>query len=341
MRYFFESKISVVIISVLLVGLFTVINNYYFYRYFELEANRKNREVFSLINSMFKNCIQSDRYDIDCNENIIEVINNARIRGSVEIYVNDELMHYASTHRFNLDRKSITLNEKISDEVVISLSVLTTPPLWKSTIRSMTLSVYEWPRVISGDQSFKGFLVNVALPRSAPAISAATATAIFVLFLFMHTKYVIRKRIETTLSLYDNSKEKEAIERELEKAVKQQEEVTSKLEFYSKSHKELLIKLAEKESDIDYLKAQSDNNQSQYEKEILDLLKEKEDLEVEAYKLISEIDGFRNKEDSLVKENHELKQKLQENDKKRYAIKGKKFLKLNNEQKLLAKYLLL
>lgn len=341
MRHFFESKISVFFISVLLVGLFTVINNYFFYKYAELEANRKNREVFSLINSMYNSCIKSRGYNIDCNENIIEIVSDARIRGGVEIYVNDELVHYNTTHRFNLDRKRITFKEKLSEEIAISLSVLTTPPLWQSTLRSISLSVYEWPRVISSDQDFKKFLANVALPRSAPAISAMIATAIFVWFLIIHTKYVMRRRIETTLSLYDNSKEKETIERELEQAIRQREEVSSKLELYSESHHELLLKLAQKESDLDYLKAQSNKNQSEYEKEILDLLKEREDLEVEAYKLISEIDEFRDKENNLIKENEDLKLKLQENDKKRSAIRGKKFVKLNSEQKLLAKYLLL
>jgi len=169
-----------------LVTVLTYVNNHYFYKYKNLLDTRHYAVKVRIIDHFYQSC--RSQMLSTCDEQLIQVLEGSRIRGVLTLSDADgrEVIQ-VDNERFKDDRRAIAVSREIeTDEGSYTLHVsrLSSPPIPKSVVRSMTFSAFDIGRIIvEGNYSrLSGFIQYVAIPRSRPAFFF-TLSAIVVLML--------------------------------------------------------------------------------------------------------------------------------------------------------------
>jgi hypothetical protein len=319
----FENRIFCLAISLIVTAFFAAINNYYFYKSQEHSASLRQTEIARMLTNYYQQC-ESERRSYDCVASLTTLVDSSNIYGIVSIERKDEVVYKNNTHNFGLSRKNVGSEFFINNEVSVYLGQLVTPPLWKSTIRSVTFSAMEWPSVIMSSQEPLRFARFVAWPRSAPTFSAGILVFLIVFIVRAHATALLDKNLKQRgkiKNLVAEIREGECREKSLEEE-KEKINVRSKYEQEKRERLNLEVddlvreceRVKEKEMEVKYDKERqikeledmiedSWKTSYQYEKINKELEDKKQSIENESAEKDKEIKFYQDQKDFSLSKN--------------------------------------
>ncbi len=157
-----------VALMILLVFSLVMANNFFYYQSRDDLAQSTLRQVEQSLSGQYESCLKSNLGTNKCQEIFIKGLKKSWKVGIISVLdYQGKLVFESDKEPYKEDRSvMVHIGEAGSDEARLHfvLSKRSSPPLWKSSLRSMFLSFWEIP----GQRDVSYFFWNIAFKRSSP-----------------------------------------------------------------------------------------------------------------------------------------------------------------------------
>jgi hypothetical protein len=254
----------------LLVTIFVMFNNYFYYKSRDILEKSKVKTALTIIAGQYASCISTNRFET-CQAQLVKGINQTWSYARITILNHEgKVIVEKDSELYKENRSTVISSAEIGDgnrKVHIVISKKSSPPLYLSTLRSLTFSIADW----LGQENWIDFMTRVAIPRSSTFLSSLGIiwSLLFLIKVSDKQKREINESLESKIFIINNDlqsarentrsflSEKQNLERDVEKVqilLKNQEAGEEELlkEYYENK---------EKLSDLEYRITESKENE--------------------------------------------------------------------------------